>query len=276
VATFKDEGVVLRTIKLGEADRIVTLATPNHGKVRAVAKGVRRPKSKLGGRLEPMTHVSMMCWRGRDLDIIQQAEVIDHFRPIREDLDRMPVAFTMLEAIEQLAVERNAMEEEFRLLVRALGTLASDGGAVLLGAFLWKLLALEGVGPVVEQCATCGQDAPLVAFDESVGGFLCRSCRSGVAVTPETVTLVRQILGGQLRVALLAPPSRATAEVERLATVAAEYHFDRRLRSAHVELISRRADANAVAPSVTAPSVTAPAVTAPSAAPSDQSAATSS
>jgi DNA repair protein RecO (recombination protein O) len=244
MATYRDEGVVLRTMKLGEADRIITLATPEHGKVRAVAKGIRRPKSKLGGRLERMTHVTMLCWKGRELDIIQQVDVIDNFRAVREDLDRMPIAFTMLEAIEQLAVEHNAMEEEFRLLVRALGTLAGEGGAVLLGAFLWKLLAIEGVAPVVEQCAGCGEDAPLVAFDEHVGGFLCRQCRSGVGVLPDTVILIRQILGGQLRYALAAPPSRATAEVERLATVAAEYHFDRRLRSAHTSLVARRPESH--------------------------------
>jgi DNA repair protein RecO (recombination protein O) len=241
VATFKDEGVVLRTMRLGEADRIITLATPEHGKVRAVAKGIRKPKSKLAGRLEPITHVSILCWKGRELDIIQQVEVIDHFRAIREDLDRMPQAFTMLESIEQLSVEGREMEEEFRLLVRALGTLAAGGGAVMLGAFLWKLLALEGVSPVVEQCASCGADVPLVAFDEAVGGFLCRSCRSGVGVLADTVTLVRQILGGQLKAALAAPPSRATAEVEKLATLAAEYHLDRRLRSAHTPLVSLKA-----------------------------------
>ncbi|HEV8065724.1 MAG TPA: DNA repair protein RecO [Acidimicrobiales bacterium] len=242
MATFKDEGVVLRTMRLGEADRIITLATPAHGKVRAVAKGVRKPKSKLSGRLEPMTYVSMMCWKGRELDIIQQVEVIDYFRPIREDLDRMPQAFTMLESIEQLAVEGREMEEEFRLLVRALRTLAEAGSAVMLGAFLWKLLATEGVAPVVDRCTTCGQDAPLVAFDPAVGGFLCKSCRSGIPVLGDTVALVRQILGGQLKLALAAPPSRATAEVERLATAAAEYHFDRRLRSAHTSMDSLKAE----------------------------------
>lgn len=224
---------MLRTMRLGEADRIITFITPEHGKVRAVAKGVRKTKSKLAGRLDLLTHVSLMCWKGRELDVITQAEVIDVFRPIREDLDKMPVAFTMLEAVDQVAVERHPMPELFTMLVGALTTLAGDGGAVLLGAFLWKLLSLEGVSPVVEQCAACGEPAELVAFDEGVGGFLCRSCRSGQAVSPEAVALIRQILGGHLRKALAEPPSRATAEVERLATVAIEYHLDRRLRSAH-------------------------------------------
>ncbi|MHB8245570.1 MAG: DNA repair protein RecO [Acidimicrobiales bacterium] len=234
MATFRDEGVVLRTMKLGEADRIITLLTPDHGKVRAVAKGVRKPKSKLAGRLEPLTQVTMLCWKGRELDVVNQVDVVDHFRSIREDLDKMPPAFTMLEAVDLVAVERQPVPQLFRALTGALRTLAEGTGPVLLGAFLFRLLELEGVGPVVDSCTACGEDAPLVAFDEHVGGLLCQSCRSGQAVSPEAVELVRQILGGRLRLALSAPASRATAEVERLATLAMEYHLDRRLRSAHL------------------------------------------
>ncbi len=225
-------------MRLGEADRIITFITPEHGKVRAVAKGVRKTKSKLAGRLDLLTHVSLLCWKGRELDIVTQAEVIDVFRPIREDMDKMPVAFTMLEAVDQVAVERHPMPELFRMLVGALSTLAGEGGAVLLGAFLWKLLALEGVSPVVDECAACGEPADLVAFDQEMGGFLCRSCRSGHGVSPEAVALIRHILGGQLRLALAEPAGRATAEVERLATAAVEYHLDRRLRSAHTSTTS--------------------------------------
>ncbi len=234
MATFRDEGVVLRTIKLGEADRIVTFVTPEHGKVRAVAKGVRKPKSKLAGRLEPMTHVSMMCWKGRELDIVNQAEAIDHFRAIREDLDRMPAAYTMLEAVDCVAVEGQPMPRLFNTLTGALRTLAEEASPVLLGAFLLRLLMLEGVGLDADLCAGCGEAAELVAFDEHVGGFLCRSCRSGRGVDPAAVEIVRQVLGGELRRALAAPASRATAEVEQLATIALEYHLDRRLRSAHL------------------------------------------
>ncbi len=234
MATFRDEGVVLRTIKLGEADRIVTFLTPEHGKVRAVAKGVRKAKSRLAGRLEPMTHVSMMCWKGRELDVVTQVEVVDHFRQVRLDLDRMPAAFTMLEAVDLLAVERQPMPGLFRALTGGLRTLCEDPSPALLGAFLLRVLAIEGVGPVVDSCAACGEDADLVSFDEHVGGFCCRSCRSGTAVAPETVVLARQVLGGQLRAALATPSSRATAELERLATAAVEYHLDRRLRSAHL------------------------------------------
>jgi DNA repair protein RecO (recombination protein O) len=233
VATFRDEGVVLRSIKLGEADRIVTFATPEHGKVRAVAKGIRKPKSRLAGRLEPLTYVSMMCWKGRDLDIVNQVEALEHFKAIREDIDRVPVAMTMLEVVDHVALERQAMPELFRMLVGALRTLEERPSPALLGSFLWKLLVLEGVGPSVDQCAGCGSETELVAFDPGEGGFLCRSCRRGQAVGADTVELVRQVLGGGLRSALDQPLGRAVAESERLVITATEYHLDRKVRSAH-------------------------------------------
>ena len=86
---YRDQGIVLRTMRLGEADRIVTLMSAGRGKIRAVAKGVRKTKSRFGGRLEPMTHVAALFYEGRELDIITQAETLDHFRKVREDLDSL-------------------------------------------------------------------------------------------------------------------------------------------------------------------------------------------
>lgn len=231
MGTYRDEGVVLRSIRLGEADRIVTLVTPEHGKVRAVAKGVRRTKSRLGGRVEPLTHVTMLCWHGRELDTITQVEVLETFRPVREDLPRMAQAMVMLEVVDQVAVERHAAPELFKMLVGALGALASSGSPVVAGAFLWKLLWVEGVGPSVDSCARCGSDEELVAFDPMQDGFLCRSCQRGQGVSPATMELLRRILGGDLAGVLREPPAPAMAEVERLAIIAVEHHLDRRLRS---------------------------------------------
>ena len=115
---FRDRGVVLRTIRLGEADRIVTLMTEHHGKVRAVAKGVRRTTSKFGSRLEPLSHVALLGWQGRgDLDTINQVEVIDTFRPVREDLDRMSAALSMLEVVDQVGQERHANPRLYEMAV---------------------------------------------------------------------------------------------------------------------------------------------------------------
>jgi DNA repair protein RecO (recombination protein O) len=231
---YRDHGIVLRTYRLGEADRIIVLLTRAHGKVRAVAKGVRKTRSKFGARLEPTSHVAAQFYEGRELDIVTQAETVDHFRAIREDLDRIARASAMLEAADQMALERQPSVRLYQMLLGALRALAADNGPLVVPAFFWKLLALEGFGPVVGHCATCGRRPPEVtlnAFDLHTGGTLCGSCRRGRALSPEAVGLLQQILGGQLGAALATPASPATHEVGLLATEAMEHHLERRLRS---------------------------------------------
>lgn len=225
---------MLRSIPLGEADRIVSIVTDSKGKVRAVAKGVRRTKSRFGGRLEPMSHVSLLCWEGRELDVVTQVEVIDAFRSVREDLDKLSTASVMLEAVDHLSQEGHPEPGVHRMLVGALRTLELSKPALLPAAFLWKLLALEGAGPILDCCAGCGSEGPLVAFELSEGGALCRSCRKGRPLSPEALELLRAILGGGLASALLVEASRATTEVDVLATRSMEAHLERRLRSSAV------------------------------------------
>jgi DNA repair protein RecO (recombination protein O) len=228
---------VLRTYRLGEADRIVVLVTEHHGKVRAVAKGVRRTASKFGARLEPLSHVALLLWQGRsELDIINQAEVIDHFKTIREDLDRVTKGFSLLEVADQLAQERHADKRLYDMLVGALRALSNVERDPLLvaPAFFMKCLVLEGAGPVLDVCASCGEPesaVELVAFDLTEGGALCRRCRRGRPISPEALALVRKILGGSLAEVLANPPPACAEEVAALATDAMEVHLDRRLRS---------------------------------------------
>ncbi len=231
---YRDTGVVLRTIKLGESDRIVSVVTPGHGKVRGVAKGVRKTKSRFGARLEPLSHVSLLVYEGRDLDIISQAETIDHFRPIREDLDRMASAMNLLEVVDQVAQEKEANPRLYQMLVGALRELADRPAPLLVAAFFWKLLSLEGAHPLLSQCAVCSSDADLVAFDLTMGGVLCRSCRQGHPVSTDALVLIRRILEGGLAGALAEPGSPVTAEVAELASWSMEQHLERRLRSLHV------------------------------------------
>ena len=172
---------MLRTHKLGEADRIVSFVTERHGKVRAVAKGVRKTKSRFGARLEPTSHVAVQFYEGRELDIVTQAESVDHFRAIRVDLDRLTRAVSMLEAVDQLAQEREVNPELYRMLLGALRTLAARDSALVLAGFFWKLLALEGFRPITDSCAMCGATDELVAFDLHEGGVLCRTHRRGTA-----------------------------------------------------------------------------------------------
>ena len=157
MALYRDEGVVLRTYKLGEADRIVVLMTRTRGKVRAVAKGVRKTKSKFGSRLEPGSHSALLLYEGRgELDIVSQAESIDHFRAIRDDLDRLTAMSSMLEVVDQLALEGEANVALYRMLLGALRTLEANHAPLVVGGFFLKALALEGFQPMVDACVGCG------------------------------------------------------------------------------------------------------------------------
>src|SRR5690606_36801724 len=215
---YRDHGVVLRTYKLGEADRIVVFITRGHGKVRSVAKGVRKTRSKFGGRLEPTSHVAVQFYEGRELDIVTQAETIDQFRAIRDDYDRFTRASAMLEAVDQIAQEREVSPGLYTLLLGALRTLDARDAPLVVAGFFLKLLAQEGFRPQLDQCVSCGTPDDLVAIEFDEGGVLCRSCRRGQAITAEALHLIRLVLGGRLGEALDQPPSAATREVDRLAT----------------------------------------------------------
>jgi DNA repair protein RecO (recombination protein O) len=241
---YRDEGVVLRTHKLGEADRIVVLMTAAHGKVRAVAKGVRKTKSRLGGRLEPPTRAALLLYAGRELDVVTQVETVDHYPALRQDLDRLTDALSLAEAVDQVAQEGEPNRPLYRMLVGALQTLAGAPARppLLVAAFYWKLLALEGVAPVLDECVQCasgagegdGHPAELVSFDPVAGGALCRQHRRGPALEPGCLHLIRRILGGDLAAVLREPSSLTTAAASALATTALEAHLERRLRVVHL------------------------------------------
>jgi DNA repair protein RecO (recombination protein O) len=228
---YRDEGIVLRTHKLGEADRIVVLLTRVHGKVRAVAKGVRKTKSRFGSRLEPPTHLQLLLYEGRELDIVTQTETLDHFRSIRDDLDRLTAAVSMLEAADQLSLEGEGNPRLHQMLLGALRSLAADPAPLVVPAFFLKVLALEGFGAEVRGCTECGSDEDLVAFDLVAGGARCRAHRQGMRISPRALELLQAILGGRVGEALAEPASPAVSEVAQLATRSMEHHLERRLRS---------------------------------------------
>lgn len=231
---YRDTGVVLRTYKLAESDRIIVLLTEEHGKIRAVAKGVRKTGSKFGGRLEPMSHIHLLLHQGRDLDIVNQVDTVDSLAPLMVDLDHMTQGMAVLEAVDQMAMDREPNPQLYRMLVGVLRTIATSDSPLVVPAFFWKLLALEGVRPELDVCVRCGEAEPLVAFDMDHGGVLCRNCRSGAPISAEALHLMRLILGGQLSAALAAPESPASHEVNNHATRAVEHHIERRLRSVAV------------------------------------------
>ena len=221
---------------LGEADRIVTLMTEGHGRVRAVAKGIRRTTSKFGSRLEPTTHVAVQLYVGRELDTITQAETIAHMPNMRDDLHRFGRANVMLETVDQVSPEKEPNPPLYRMLVGALTELDTADAPLVLAGFLLKLLALEGFQPQLDMCVACGTTDDLVAFDIDDGGLRCRNDRRGIALDPDAIALMRQMLGGELAVALREPPSAATAEAEAVAIGLVEHHIERRLKAARTRL----------------------------------------
>ncbi len=231
---YRDTGVVLRTYKLRESDRIVVIHTAENGKVRAVAKGVRKTKSKFGARLEPMSHVRLLLYRGRELDIVSQAESVEPLAPMLSSLDRASQGIAAIEAVDQLSLEREPNLALYKMTVGVLRTIATRPSSLNVPAFYWKLLAAEGLRPELDVCVRCGECEPetaLVAFDLNEGGTLCRACRSGSSISPGALALMRDILDGRLNEALAQPESPITHEVGGLATRALEHHIERRLKA---------------------------------------------
>ena len=124
MTNYRDRAIVLRTYKLAEADRIIVLLTEGHGKVRAVAKGVRKTTSKIGARLEPMNHVDVLLHRGRDLDTVSQVDLLSAHVDLRSDLDVLTSGMALLEGADHMTQDREACPQVYRMLLGALTTLA--------------------------------------------------------------------------------------------------------------------------------------------------------
>ena len=237
---YKDEAVVLRSMRLGEADRIVTFAGRGHGKIRAVAKGVRKTKSRFGGRLEPFTQVSLVLWHGRsDLDIVTQVEAVEVFREVREDLDRFALGQVMLEAVDRVVQEKEASPRVYTLLIDGLTGLSVSGSPLVLAWFLLRLAGVAGFAPSLDGCTECGARASW--FSPGQGGAVCGACREkgAVEVAPGVLALLNDLV---VEGAWMRTDPQVAATAGRLARFYAEYHLERRLRAATAgEALSRGA-----------------------------------
>jgi len=236
VSLYRDEGVVLRAQKLGEADRIVTLLTRDHGRVRAVAKGVRRTSSRIGARLEPFSHVDVQFYTGRTLDGVTQVETIASYgAALVHDYGRYTAGQAMLETAERLTGEEgHPAVQQYLLLVgglRALVAADHDPGLVL-DAYLVRSLAVAGWAPSFDSCARCGAPGPHRAFSVSAGGVLCTSCRLPGSAAPaaETLELLAALLTGDWTVAD-ASEARSRREASGLVAAYLSWQLERGLRS---------------------------------------------
>jgi DNA repair protein RecO (recombination protein O) len=245
VPTYRDEAVVLRTHKLGEADRIITMLSRRHGKIRAVAKGVRRTTSKFGARLEPFSHVDLQLAVGHTLDVITQVESLDAFgEPLTENYPAYTAGQVMLETAERLVVEESEPAvQQYLLLVGALRALnqgTSDGirpPTLILDSYLLRALAIAGYAPSFSDCARCGLAGPHRAFSPAIGGAVCERCRPAGAArpAPETLALLGALLEGRWRDTRQVD-DHVAREASGITAAFVAWHLDRNLRSlAHVE-----------------------------------------
>ena len=228
--------MVLRLHKLGEADRIVTLLTREHGTVRAVAKGVRRTRSRFGARLEPFAHIDVQLYPGRNLDIVTQVQTLDAFSaPVVADYGRYTTACAVLETAARLAGEEHAPVPRLYLLtVGALRALAAGqrDPQLVLTAFLLRAMAFAGFAPALAECARCGAPGPHHGFHVAAGGVVCVHCRpaGSVSPAPEVVPLLLALLEGRW-----SDTDAADAGVrERAGALVAthlQWHTERRLRT---------------------------------------------
>jgi DNA repair protein RecO (recombination protein O) len=237
---YKTQAIVLRQRKLGEADKIVTLYCAHMGRVDAVAKGVRRTKSRLAGNLEPLTLGSYLIAEGRNLDIVTQAETVDAFPALRDDLDRLGRGLYCAELIDRLTPERSEGNPIFRLLEETLGILASESQLDLaVRRFELRLLDLLGYRPSLETCSVCDKRLePVMNFwSAEVGGAVCPQCADdALRLAPLSVNALkvlrlmqRNSFADCARVRL--SPGLA-AEVEVCLTNQIRYVLEREVRSA--------------------------------------------
>jgi DNA repair protein RecO (recombination protein O) len=235
VPLYKEQGIVLGSVKLDEADKIITILTQGSGKVRAVAKGIRRTQSKFGARLEPFTHVNLMLYRGRNLDTVTQADILHPFRRLREDFALFSAGEAMLEAADKVSEEHERNVRLFLLLKQGLGALENGptDPAAVAEAFLLRLLMLSGFAPALGGCAVCGA-RPAGRFSPSQGGAVCEDCRDRDArrASAEALQWLAGLAEGDLAAAGRngVPPS-TRGEGRALLYGFAEYHLERRMRS---------------------------------------------
>jgi DNA repair protein RecO (recombination protein O) len=233
---YRDDAVVLRVQKIGESDRIVTVLTRRHGRVRAVAKGVRRTTSRIGGRLEPFGHVDLQIAQGRSLHTVSQVEGIDLYgKRFLTDYPRYTAASAVAETAERLT----PIEEEpaLRLFLLTLGAVralaeAQRSATLVLDAYLLRAMGLAGWAPALTECAVCGTRGQHRAFSVPAGGCVCPDCRPPGAAhpAPATLDLMAALADGDWRTADGAE-SASRKECSGLVAAHLQWHLERGLRS---------------------------------------------
>jgi len=232
--SYKTEAVVLRSLRFGEADRVLHLYTLERGRVGAVAKGIRRTKSRFGARLEPLSHVELVLHEGAgELQTVTGVELLRAHRAAREDGYRLNVGFIALEAMLRLFPEQEANARAFEALTRFLDLLDEAGlrpgeraaTDPLVLSFQLKLLWLSGYLPHLTSCAECGAEAGLVGYSPRAGGAVCANCGAdAIALSAPGLRGIETLLRTPLAEATHAGLSTRAAR-EALAVIASSYEY---------------------------------------------------
>jgi DNA repair protein RecO (recombination protein O) len=236
MSLYRDNAVVIRTQKLGEADRIITMLTRDHGRIRGVAKGVRRTKSKFGARLEPGSHIDVQLFVGKTFDTVTQVEAIQNFGDeFSRDYRRWTISSAILETAERFtSQEREPALQEYQLVVGGLRALAEDrhDPSLILDAFLLRSLAIGGYAPSMTICSRCEKPGPHRYFSLVGGGSVCSECRPSASATPapETLALMSALVSGDWGQAD-ASEGKHRREASGLIAAYLQWHLERGLRS---------------------------------------------
>jgi DNA repair protein RecO (recombination protein O) len=241
IPLYRDDAVVLRVQKLGESDRIITMLTRRHGRVRAAAKGIRRTSSRFGGRLEPFGHVDVQLAgdfnnHARMLHTIRQAESIELYgKNLGRDYPRYTAASVIAETAERLTpVEHEPSLRMFQLTLGALRALsvAEHASTLVLDAYLLRAMGTAGWAPALSECAVCGTPGTHTAFSVTAGGVVCPDCRppGSTRPSPSTLELMVALMAGDWGIADVSEtPNRR--ECSGLVAAHLQWHLERELRS---------------------------------------------
>jgi DNA repair protein RecO (recombination protein O) len=232
----RTEAVVLRSMRFGEADRILHLYTPMRGRMGAIAKGVRRTRSRFGGRLEPFSRVDLQLHEGRsDLLTVTGADMVDAHARLRDDGGALDAAGRACDAVSRLFDSSESHPEVFHLLCNELSLLEAEPQLATLAnqlAFRLKLLVAAGFGPQLAACATCGEREHLTGFSGAAGGVVCGACEaSAFPIDADAHGFMVDALGRPLADAPMGE-LRILRQVERAVGDLAEHHAHIRLRAA--------------------------------------------
>ena len=246
--TYRDDAIVLHTTKLGEADRIITMLTKNHGKIRAVAKGVRKSTSRYGARLEPLNLIDVQLHQGRNLDTVTGVDTVAAFSAQAiEDYSIWTAGLAMAETTDRIiSADREPANAQFLLFYGGLKALVdkSHSPGLILDAFLIRSMAIAGWAASFDKCAKCDAPGPHNWFSVTNGGVLCSECKIPGSATPapETLSLLGALLSGDWKTAD-ASAEKNRKEATGIVAAHLQWHLEREVKSLkHVE--RRKEDSN--------------------------------